>query len=1041
MYTKRERGTYCFLIFSLLFLFWGTNLKANEKEHDYVLALNAYSESSAWSNSVIAPVMNLISEMDKINFFIEHLNMAFMGNDSTANVIGDHLFSKYKDYSPKFLLLIGNRNLYYLKKIKETWGDIPIILCGEKEFIGTFNFFNEDSPLLYEEKTALSSLTEEYNLTFLEMPAYEIETVDLMQKMIPDMKRFIFISGEEFYNKEYDQTISTYINEKYPQIAYERISPNNYPLTLLIDSLSYININETGVLFSSWLYKSEAFGNNTSVITNAHHILANLSIPIFSLRYAGPAVPGLVGGYMYDDNELVENLLKSTIEVINGRSPRTIPFRYSKRGIPVFDYEALIKKGLSPDRCPSGSVFYNRPPSLWRDYKWFITTIAIALLIVFIAQQSRIKTLNKLKASKAKEAELNQKFKALFNGMPIIFLRQRIIRDEKGNFVDTKFCEANPSFERDFYSQEETIGKKNSELFPEVAQDLLHFMQLAVREKRSITFSFYFKKTDRFYDFVVTNANHPEMIDVFGIDSTKLQQTQQKLSLTNHKLSMALDVANIIPWKWDLEKQLILCDVNRPVEFSSIEQPDDERFSVPETAYFSKIFREDRERVRKVYQKLSEGKVTKIREEYRVATQGKNGGIHMEWVEAQATVDTRDEQGKPLTLVGSSLVITHRKKMEQELISARDRAEESNRLKSAFLANMSHEIRTPLNAIVGFSSILATTDEDDEKNKYINIIENNNTLLLQLISDILDLSKIEAGTLDFSYTDIELNTVLKELEKTLGMKANPEKVKLAFEQPALPELYVYTEKNRVSQVLINLITNAIKFTEKGSITFGYEHRGKELYFYVKDTGCGISHEKKEQIFERFIKLNNFAQGSGLGLSICQTIIKSMGGNIGVESEEGKGSKFWFTIPYMKGEPSTRSTEGIEPLKVKKDKLTILIAEDNESNFMLFESILKEDYRLIHAWDGEEAVDLFRKYRPHIVLMDINMPKKDGYEATQEIRKESTQVPIIAVTAYAYASDEQKAMESGFDGYMSKPINPGNLRSKLADVMEKRIILF
>ena len=400
----------------------------------------------------------------------------------------------------------------------------------------------------------------------------------------------------------------------------------------------------------------------------------------------------------------------------------------------------------------------------------------------------------------------------------------------------------------------------------------------------------------------------------------------------------------------------------------------------------------------------------------------------------------RDENGKPLTLVGSSLIITERKKMEQELINAKNRAEESNRLKSAFLANMSHEIRTPLNAIVGFSGILASTEEEEEKQEYVSIIENNNTLLLQLISDILDLSKIEAGTLDLHYSNVEINDLMKDLENMCQLKLKSDAVKLEFVAPEEP-CFAHIEKNRLSQLIINLVTNAIKFTIQGSIRFGYKRQNNELYFYVADTGCGIPQDKQKSIFGRFVKLNSFAQGTGLGLSICQTLVEHMGGKIGVESEEGNGSTFWFTLPYKQAETVKKSLpKDIQPIAIEKDKLVILIAEDNESNYKLFESILKYDYHLLHAWDGQEAVNMFKEHNPQIILMDINMPVLDGYEATKEIRKYSAKVPIIAITAFAYASDEQRVMESGFDGYMPKPINARQLKAQLTDIMQKRIVL-
>lgn len=225
--------------------------------------------------------------------------------------------------------------------------------------------------------------------------------------------------------------------------------------------------------------------------------------------------------------------------------------------------------------------------------------------------------------------------------------------------------------------------------------------------------------------------------------------------------------------------------------------------------------------------------------------------------------------------------------MELELVSAKDRAEESNRLKSAFLANMSHEVRTPLNAIVGFSGILASTEEQTEKQEYMSIIENNNALLLQLIGDILDLSKIEAGTLEFYYSNVQLSRLMKEMENSCRLRLKSNDVRLVFEEPE-EECTVYIEKNRLLQILNNLLTNALKFTSEGSIRFGYERRGEELYFYVSDTGCGIPKEKQESIFGRFVKLNTFAQGTGLGLSICQTLVGNLGGTY--RSGIGRGQR-------------------------------------------------------------------------------------------------------------------------------------------------------
>ena len=243
--------------------------------------------------------------------------------------------------------------------------------------------------------------------------------------------------------------------------------------------------------------------------------------------------------------------------------------------------------------------------------------------------------------------------------------------------------------------------------------------------------------------------------------------------------------------------------------------------------------------------------------------------------------------------------ITDLKIMERKLRLAKEEAEESNRIKSAFLANMSHEIRTPLNAIIGFSSLLATDVSEEERIEYLSIIEHNNAILLQLISDILDLSKMEAGTLEYVYVNVDVNSMLLEIEQAARMQQTNKEVTIRA-VTSLPDLFLYTDRRRVTQVLNNFISNAMKFTRNGSVLFGYEEpRDGHIRFFVTDTGTGIPPENVQDVFNRFVKLDSFKQGTGLGLAISQNIIKELKGEIGVGSEFGKGSTFWFTLPYEK----------------------------------------------------------------------------------------------------------------------------------------------
>lgn len=307
---------------------------------------------------------------------------------------------------------------------------------------------------------------------------------------------------------------------------------------------------------------------------------------------------------------------------------------------------------------------------------------------------------------------------------------------------------------------------------------------------------------------------------------------------------------------------------------------------------YAHVVPEDQAVLKNFVGEVKTGKATSLRKEVRVCRE--NGKYT--WTSINVMVRDYRTQDGIIEMLCINYDITPLKETEQKLIIARDKAEELDRLKSAFLANMSHEIRTPLNAIVGFSSLLAETDSRNERQEYIKIVQENNELLLQLISDILDLSKIEAGTFNFVYTNVDVNETCAEIIKSMSMKVS-KGVELIFEEP-LPECYLYTDKNRFTQVISNFINNALKFTQQGCITLGYEQVShQKIKFYVRDTGMGIPEEKQKSIFERFVKLNTFVQGTGLGLSICKSIVSQMGGEIGVDSTEGIGSCFWFTHPY------------------------------------------------------------------------------------------------------------------------------------------------
>lgn len=386
------------------------------------------------------------------------------------------------------------------------------------------------------------------------------------------------------------------------------------------------------------------------------------------------------------------------------------------------------------------------------------------------------------------------------------------------------------------------------------------------------------------------------------------------------------------------------------------------------------------------------------------------------------------ENGKnPPLIIALRWDVTDMKMMEKELIKAKEKAEISDKLKSAFLANMSHEIRTPLNAIVGFSRVIADTNDPEERLGYYNIVEANNSRLLQLINEILDLSRIESGMMEFSEAPINLNSMCMEIHDTHEFRFSSN-VKLYFDKSD-PNLWINSDKNRLIQVFSNLIGNAIKFTQNGYIRFGYKKNKNEIEFYVSDTGGGISPDKIEKIFERFTKLDNFAQGTGLGLSICKSIVERLGGKISVQSKLGEGTIFTFTHPHIDiddKDADSNSEQEIEET-TKTDFTTpsgqvILVAEDNESNFKLLNVMIGKSFTLIHAHDGIEAITMFEQYNPELILMDIKMPNMNGLDAVRIIREVSQNVPIIALSAYAYEEDRRAALDCGCNEFIAKPIS-------------------
>ena len=426
----------------------------------------------------------------------------------------------------------------------------------------------------------------------------------------------------------------------------------------------------------------------------------------------------------------------------------------------------------------------------------------------------------------------------------------------------------------------------------------------------------------------------------------------------------------------------------------------------------------------------------------------------------------RDSLGQVIGVIGVSNDISILKMAEQELINtnkelafqnaekekraieliiAKEKAEESDRLKSAFLTNMSHEIRTPMNGILGFTELLKEPNlSSDDQLDYIQTIQISGARMLNTINNIVDVSKIESGLIQVDIKETNINEKMEFTYKFFKPEIEIKGLKFLLKN-SLPskEAIIKTDNEKVYGILTNLVRNAIKFTYEGSIEFGYEKKGEYLEFFVKDTGIGIPQNQMELIFERFRQgsesHNRGYEGSGLGLSICKSYVEMLGGEIWVESKEGKGSIFYFNIPYnavSKEKAAIENVVSAEYNEVEIKKLKILIVEDDEISYSFLTKMLQKiSYEVIHAITGIEAIDACRN-NPDIdlVLMDIRMPFMDGNEATRQIRQFNKGVIIIAQTAYGYSSDSEKAIEAGCNDYISKPIN----KSLFYELIKKHI---
>ena len=506
------------------------------------------------------------------------------------------------------------------------------------------------------------------------------------------------------------------------------------------------------------------------------------------------------------------------------------------------------------------------------------------------------------------------------------------------------------------------------------------------------------------------------------IDNTDTVNIQNRIHDFEHIFSLVADFAKVGYGKYNFDTQT---GTAIPQWFRNLGEP--VHSSVREVADrgFRYVHREDRKHMYAFFAAARNRSVDSYQREVRV-----KGPADRKWRWLRVDMIVNSLADGSTEVIGVNIDITQIKETQQSLIVAKEKAEKMDRLKSAFLANMSHEIRTPLNAIVGFSQMLLSQEafEKEDREHYMQIVQDNSDLLLQLVSDILDLSKIEAGVFEFNYADVPCNRLCREIVMSLRMKTQPG-VELIFDEPAA-ECVVHSDKNRIAQVLVNFINNAAKFTSKGSIHAGLVPHKNDVEFYVRDTGIGISKEQLGHVFDRFVKLNSFIQGTGLGLPICKSLIEQLGGRIGVESKMGKGSYFWFKLPY-KIKKRTIIKSGVM-------KKTILLLDDKESIAKVVAVYLSGEYDVVYFDNALKGIQWLQEgNKPDLIISDIRMPVMRGDEFLEYVKNNELfkSFPVIILSSEESTSERIRLLEVGASDYIVKPFNPMELKIRIRKIIE------
>ncbi|MDZ7797879.1 MAG: ABC transporter substrate binding protein [Candidatus Marinimicrobia bacterium] len=977
-----------------------------------VLFINSYHYGYEWSDGVLDAVYKrfVASDID-IRLHTLYLDSKRISDPAAWKKMFLH---KLESYPPDYfdLIIASDDNAFnILLDAGHEYHRVPVVFCGVAEKDETIR---QKCPRFFGVKDHI--------------PFYE--NIRLGRKLFPTTENIAIIT---------DNSETGISHRKIAEMAVSQIDLEDVNLIWLDGSKGLRTADliarlkklpeNTFVIFSIW----QVGGNNTHREMHKHYplIIEASNAPMFTNTDLG-LKKGFLGGYVSSSRQQGDLSAQLALKFLSGVSPENVGF-FEADNECYFNWKQMRRWGIRKRELPENAVIFNRPMTIYRQYAiffWLALGLIILLFVIFVIvliYHFRYRNYEAFRTELTNETKLLAKrYHILFEhsdvAVVIFEMESGIIRE-----VNKKACEMFRA-DRDKFIGFTLTGYIENYDSKKANFNILRFEPLEIELKKN--------DGTPFYAQVILNElyeGNKTLVYAILNDITIRKKQEEEILSSRAKLEETLLNSKNAYWEWDLENKILYKEDNfwlaldiNPADLK--EDPEDSDY------YLDHIHHDDADAFKALINKAVRGETNTFFVEIRMVFFGKET-----WVEIRGAVAKRNEKGEGVLISGFMMNIDKRKKQEQELILAKEKAEESDRLKSAFISNISHEIRTPLNGIVGFSNLLGRENiSPEEKRKYVAFINENNDQLLRLINDILEISKIEADVLPMHPEACDLWKLCKDIviQESIDIKPTLH-ITLAHAEP----VKVMVDKTKLTQIIKNLLSNAKKFTHEGEILLGYYLKNGMVEFYVQDSGIGIPEDKREMIFERFTQADPFSKGTGLGLAISKALVEKMGGSIRVESETGKGSTFYFTFEYQKTELKLEEIEPTAGNRLLSDreekKRTILIAAKEESNFVLFNVVLSAKYDVIRVTRAEEVMSYIKKYHPDALIAETGIFENDNYSALKKLRIVNRDIPVIGVCANEPEDGGKELNKAGFDKYLSKPVNIRSLLEMLEVFFKKK----